>query len=130
MAKDQYPSVINLFRLGGVEEDKIASHFTNRDSVYIHNFLTELSRKVTKVINNTWKQRKNIKLKMYYKDDWIEILVEEKGYQIDPKKRSEGLQWYLTFLINFRSKLQTLKNNIILFDQPGDKLHPGGQKAP
>lgn len=128
VTKDQYPSVVNLFRLGGIEEDKIASHFTNRDSVYIHNFLADLSRKVTKVINNTWKQRKNIKLTMHYKEAFIEILVEEKGYQIDPKKRSEGLQWYLTFLINFRSKLQTLKNNIILFDQPGDKLHPGGQK--
>jgi len=126
--KEQYPSIINLFRLGGIEEDKIASHLTNRDSVYIHNFLTDLSRKVTKVINNTWKQRKNIKLTMHYKETFIEILVEEKGYQIDPKKRSEGLQWYLTFLINFRSKLHTLKNNIILFDQPGDKLHPGGQK--
>ncbi|MFA5773152.1 MAG: AAA family ATPase [Candidatus Paceibacterota bacterium] len=126
--KEQYSSVVNLFRLGGIEEDKIASHFTNRDSVYIHNFLTDISRKVTKVINNTWKQRKNIKLTMHYKEAFIEILVEEKGYQIDPKKRSEGLQWYLTFLINFRSKLQTLKNNIILFDQPGDKLHPGGQK--
>lgn len=126
--KDQYPSVVNLFRLGGIEEDKIASHFTGRDSVYIHNFLTDLSRKVTKVVNNTWKQRKNIKLTMHYKETWIEILVEEKDYQIDPKKRSEGLQWYLAFLINFRSKLQTLKNNIILFDQPGDKLHPGGQK--
>lgn len=126
--KEQYQSVINLFRLGGVEEDKIDSHFTNRDSVYIHNFLNDLSRKVTKVVNNTWKQRKHIKLTMHYKEAWIEILVEEKGYQIDPKKRSEGLQWYLTFLINFRSKLQTLKNNIILFDQPGDKLHPGGQK--
>ncbi len=126
--KDQYLSVINLFRLGDVEEDKIASHFTGRDSVYIHNFFEDLSRKVTKIINNTWKQRKNIKLTMHYKEAWIEILVEEKGYQIDPKKRSEGLQWYLTFLINFRSKLQTLKNNIILFDQPGDKLHPGGQK--
>lgn len=126
--KDQYPSIVNLFRLGGIEEEKIASHFINRDSVYIHNFLNDLSRKVTKVINNTWKQRKNIKLTMHYKEAFIEILVEEKGYQIDPKKRSEGLQWYLTFLINFRSKLQTLKNNIILFDQPGDKLHPGGQK--
>ena len=127
--KDQYPSIVNLFRLGGIDEDKIASHFTNRDSVYIHNFLNnDLSPKITKVINNTWKQRKNIKLTMHYKEAFIEILVEEKGYQIDPKKRSEGLQWYLTFLINFRSKLQTLKNNIILFDQPGDKLHPGGQK--
>lgn len=126
--KEEYQSVINLFYLGGIDEDKIASHLTNRDSEYIHNFLTELSKKVTKIINNTWKQRKNIKLNLHYKDTWIEILVEEKGYQIDPKKRSEGLQWYLTFLINFRSKLQTLKNNIILFDQPGDKLHPGGQK--
>ncbi|MFA6427396.1 MAG: AAA family ATPase [Candidatus Magasanikbacteria bacterium] len=126
--KDQFQSVINLFQLGDIKEDEIASHLTNRDSVYIHNFLETVSRKVTKVINNTWKQRKHFKLTMHYKESWIEILVEEKGYQIDPKKRSEGLQWYLSFLINFRSKLQTLKNNIILFDQPGDKLHPGGQK--
>ncbi len=125
---DSYQSVINLFKLGGIEQKDIASHLAGRDSEYIFNFLDDLSRKVTAVINATWKQRKNIKLNLHYKGEQIEILVQEKGYQIDPKKRSEGMQWYLSFLINFRSKLTTLKNNIILFDQPGDKLHPGGQK--
>ncbi len=126
--KDKFQSVINLFKLGDIDEDKIVTHLTNRDSVYIINFLNTLSKKVSLVLNNTWKQRKNIKLNLHFKETWIEILVEEKDYQIDPNKRSEGLQWYLSFLINFRSKLQTLKNNIILFDQPGDKLHPGGQR--
>ncbi|MFH1308715.1 MAG: AAA family ATPase [Patescibacteria group bacterium] len=125
---EKYQSVINLFSLGGIEKDKIASHLTDRDSVYIINFLNDLSHKVTRIINNTWKQRRNIKLNLHYKGEWLEILVEEKKYQIDPEKRSEGLQWYLSFLINFRSKLKTLKDNIILFDQPGDKLHPGGQR--
>ncbi len=129
--RGEYESVINLFRLGGVPENELASHLhpTNRDSVYKINFLeNDVAPKVTRILNNTWKQRKNIKLKLHFKETLLEILVEEEGYQIDPKKRSEGLQWYLSFLINFRSKLSTLKNNIILFDQPGDKLHPGGQK--
>jgi len=127
----EYESVINLFKLGGVSENEIASHLhpTNRDSVYKINFLeNDVAPKVSRILNNTWKQRKNIKLKLHFKETLLEILVEEEGYQIDPRKRSEGLQWYLSFLINFRSKLSTLKNNIILFDQPGDKLHPGGQK--
>jgi predicted ATP-dependent endonuclease of OLD family len=123
-----YQSVINLFQLGGITQDKIASHLTGRDSVYVHNFLKTLSKDVTQILNNTWKQRKNIKLNLHFKDSFIEILVEEKDYQIDPKKRSEGLQWYFSFLINFRAKLHTLKDNLILFDQPGDKLHPGGQR--
>lgn len=127
----EYESVINLFKLGGVPENELASHLhpTNRDSVYKINFLeNDVAPKVTRILNNTWKQRKNIKLKLHFKETLLEILVEEEGYQIDPKKRSEGLQWYLSFLINFRSRLSTLKNNVILFDQPGDKLHPGGQK--
>lgn len=123
-----YQSVINLFQLGGISQDKIGSHLVGRDSVYVHNFLKTLSKDVTQILNNTWKQRKNIKLNLHYKDTFIEILVEEKDYQIDPKKRSEGLQWYFSFLINFRAKLHTLKDNVILFDQPGDKLHPGGQR--
>jgi len=123
--KDEYRSVYNLFKLAGVEN--LEEHL-KRDSEYAHNFVRQKAAEITKVIRKSWKQNKNLSLIIHFKDKWLEFLIKEKGYEIAPEKRSEGLKWFLSFLINFQADAEDLANNIILLDQPGSKLHPGGQK--
>ena len=63
-----------------------------------------------------------------HKGEYFTIHLREPGSKTPPEYRSDGLKWYLTFLINFRARTDDIKHYILLIDEPGLYLHPRGQK--
>ena len=128
---DDYLPVQNLFSIACNEITTLTdfktalSNLKGRDHE-IQQYLDDISRALDRVIKKTWRQS-NIKLQLFYQTDKLRFDIYEGGRRTRPSARSDGLKWFLSFLLDFRSRGE-LENKIILFDQPGEKLHPGGQK--
>lgn len=105
--------------------EKLNSFGTNTRKVA--DYLDKVGKALDEVVKETWSQS-NIQIKLENRESKLEVSIFEGGQRIPPSIRSEGLKWFISFLLEFRSKEASLSNYIFLFDQPGDKLHPGGQK--
>lgn len=127
---DNFSPVKNLFSIacseGNLTDFTTALSSLKGKDYEIQKYLDDVSRSLNKIIKKTWKQS-NIELQLFYQTDKLRFDIYEGGRRTPPSVRSDGLKWFLSFLLDFRSRGE-LQNKIILFDQPGEKLHPGGQK--
>lgn len=127
---DNYMSVKNLFSIacseGGLTDYTSALPNLKGKDHEIQKYLDDVSNAINKIIRKTWRQS-SIELQLLYQTDKLRFDILESGRRTPPSVRSDGLKWFLSFLFDFRSRGE-LENKIILFDQPGEKLHPGGQK--
>ena len=88
------------------------------------------SAHVTGLVNESWTQEE-IKLSIYATNLKVVISVYDDSVKkyYNPKVRSQGFQWFLSFYINFTAgSRKEFKNTIILLDDPGVYLHASGQK--
>jgi len=122
-------AVLSVFRLAGYEDNAIPRIFEEKTETDFENIFNGISDSVTQQIRKAWPPNPNIELRLSYKKDHLLINVKEPGYSIEPQYRSEGLQWFLAFLIGMLAQEKDLKDHIVLVDEPGLQLHPGGQKA-
>ncbi len=90
--------------------------------------MNELSKSVTDIIRKTWHQNKTLNIQVVHAGTALNIVIKDNDYGTKYTQRSDGLKWFLSFLIGFRAQADIFKDYIILFDEPGLHLHPGGQK--
>jgi len=126
---DNRLAVLSIFRLAGYDKEEIPNLFKNKSETDYENIFDEISKKVTEEIRKAWPPNPHIEIKITYKTDHLLINIKEPGYSIEPKYRSEGLQWFLAFLVGILAQSKDIKDHIILIDEPALYLHPGGQKA-
>ena len=118
-------SILNMFKIAGVEIEDL-SIYTNINK---RNMEKIVSEKVSNIIKQTWSQYQNLELDLKIENQDLKIAFLENGRCIDPKMRSLGFRWFMAFLLHFNAKFgNDLKNCVILLDEPGIHLHPGGQK--
>lgn len=123
-----------IFKIAAIEEPAELSDFQEKlstlkgDDSEIQNFLDSVALAVNNVIEKTWNQG-TLQLGLTYQTDKLRIDTFEgdKKKRKPPDVRSEGVKWFIAFLMDFQSRGR-LDDIIILFDQPGERLHPGGQK--
>jgi prenyltransferase beta subunit len=125
--KNQYVIFDDLFKLAELDVESLKSM---QDPLERRRILKEASERISRLINNSWKQE-NIRLDFVVDVDRILICIEDDaGADGDrPTIRSEGFRWYLSFFIYFLEETKKrLKNSVILLDNPGWPLHPSGKK--
>lgn len=127
-APETYPRVYDLFVLGGWDKNMIATFLQNQSSAVYNNMLGQLSKDVTSIIKKSWRQNQKLNIVITHAGTALNILIRDNDYGTEYAQRSEGLKWFLSFLISFRAQTEKFKEYIILFDEPGLHLHPGGQK--
>jgi hypothetical protein len=125
---DNKPSIRALFKLGGYDKTNIDSILTGQTDTDLENLYSRLSDEITKKIRSKWHSNPNIELKITHKVDHLLINIKEPGYLIEPRFRSEGIRWFLAFIIGIIAEADQLKDFTILIDEPALYLHPGGQK--
>lgn len=125
----KYPTVFNMFKICGWDKNDLFSKLQNFEPVVYKNILEEeIEASINKIIKKNWTTHKNLKIKIDHKGDHLYIYLKEPGSSVPPEYRSDGLKWFLTFLINFKAKSEDIDNYILLIDEPGLYLHPKGQK--
>jgi hypothetical protein len=125
----KYSTVFNMFKICGWDKNDLSSKLQNLEPVVYKNILEEeIEASINKIIKKNWTTHKNLKIKIDHKGDHLYIYLKEPGSSVPPEYRSDGLKWFLTFLINFKAKSKDIDNYILLIDEPGLYLHPKGQK--
>ncbi|MCK5290910.1 MAG: AAA family ATPase [Thermoplasmata archaeon] len=125
--KGQHVIFDDLFKLAELDVESLRSM---QDPLDRRRHLKDASEKISRLINNSWKQE-DITLDFVVNDDDIIICIEDDaGANGDrPSIRSEGFRWYLSFFIYFLEGTKNrLRNSVILLDNPGWPLHPSGKK--
>ena len=125
---EKFRSVTNMFLISGWKKSEIATNLQNQTTTVYSNLLDQVKRTIDSLIRNQWSSHKKLKIKLEHRGDHLAIHLNEPGSSTPPEFRSDGLKWFLTFLINFRAQSKNINNYILLIDEPGLYLHPRGQK--
>lgn len=125
---NKFLSVKNMFLIAGWKPSDFASNLQNQSPTVYKNLLGSVKREINSLIKNHWSSHKNLTIEIEHQGTHLAIHLHEPGSSTPPEFRSDGLKWFLTFLINFRAQSKTLSNYILLIDEPGLYLHPKGQK--
>jgi len=97
----------NLFLIAGKENEEL-SGFQQKlknlgsDGTEIQNFLDKISDELNGLIKRVW-SGSILELKLAYQADNLRIDTYEGGKRKPPSVRSEGMKWFLSFLIDFHS---------------------------
>lgn len=124
---DQYKSIYNIFKIANVEIKDLTKTTDHNRKI---NILRQVNERVSEILNESWTQYQNLKLNLTLgSDNTLHIAFLEKNRVTDPNTRSLGFQWFFAFLLYFNANFgNELKNYVILLDEPGIHLHPGGQR--
>ena len=122
---DNYKYILNMFKIADLD----IQDFFNSTSIQKLNMLLTINEKLSELIKDTWKE-KNLEFSLNVgENNKLLTSFKENRQNIEPGKRSEGFKWYFSFLLDFNANFGSeVKNCIILLDEPGIHLHPGGQK--
>lgn len=97
----------------------------------IHSEIQTFCQRATTAINNIldqhWKFKPLIKISISSVDSSLRVFFDQGAAGlVEPLFSSDGLQWLMSYFIRFG--MTDIESRVILLDQPGDKLYPGGQK--
>lgn len=118
----------NMFNLAGISDiSKAITDAQAGSSNKLPNLLDRVSQKTTEHIKDVWKDYKNIEFSLTPNGGKIEIHVKEKNRYLF-SHRSDGFKRFVTFILMISSivKNNTLKNCLLLVDEPEIGLHPSG----
>lgn len=125
--RDDFQTEVNLLKIGGVEDPSIIFE----DTTHGRRATEETGRVITQRIREVWTQEPSLEIKLRVNRNLMYIDFSDETTVYDtPKNRSNGFLWYLSFYINFIATTNEAKANEYLFllDEPGQHLHPSGQK--
>jgi len=126
---DKFRSVTNMFLISGWKKSDLATNLQNQTSTVYSNLFNQVKRSINSLIKNHWSSHKNLKIELEHRGDHLTIHLNEPGSSTPPEFRSDGLKWFLTFLINFRAQSKDISNYILLIDEPGLYLLQGARKT-
>ena len=129
----RYPLLMNVFKISGYETvDKIKNEIDIIRQSKTHNrkLERELTTKTTQYLNRKWKEYNNFVIDIRI-ENAITIMVQDKDKPdnfYNPSERSDGFKQFASLLLSISADNEagTLKNNLILIDEPEIHLHPSG----
>lgn len=122
---EKYQYILNMFKIAGID----LTVFLAAADIQRINMLTRINRKISNLIKKNWKDQNLDFFLTMGKNNSLITSFQENDQNIEPGKRSEGFKWFLSFLLDFNAQFGSeIKNCLILLDEPGIHLHPGGQR--
>lgn len=122
------PVIKALFKLGGYSDTDIPTLLQGRSETDYDTLFESLSETISNEIKRKWTSNPNLKIEIRHRGDHVTINFKEPGHFIEPEFRSEGMRWFLAFIIGITAQDSELKDYVILIDEPALHLHPGGQR--
>lgn len=120
----------NMFKLAKVENiSDILRNKQKRGFTRLSNYLRNIAKINTKYFAQKWKEYDDIQFSLVPEGDNIRCRIDEKNsYEFED--RSDGFKRFVAFLLSIscRNHINTLKNALILVDEPDNGLHPSGVK--
>ncbi|MBI2253635.1 MAG: AAA family ATPase [Proteobacteria bacterium] len=124
-------TILMLLNLAGLDLNKLIAQ--GKDAQQIEERQHDLqdgARNITQAVSNRWGQHK-YKLEFRVDGQTFFANIEEidKGMGMVPfEEQSQGFKWFFSFDLHFMHDSESsFKNCVLLLDEPGLHLHPGGQ---
>ena len=119
----------NIFELGDVFEIEKAIKEAKERPNGIKQLLGRISKRTTKYIRTLWPD-KTVTIEILENGPDFEISVIDKENPYNFQRRSDGFKRFIAFLImiSARDRAKTLKNAVIIIDEPEIGLYPKGVK--
>jgi hypothetical protein len=93
----------------------------------VHTLCTRLTRSVNDLFRQNWRFKPSIQLTIAPAGPSLKLYFDQGATGvIEPTFTSDGVRWLVSFFI--RLGMTDLTDQVLLLDQPGDMLYPGGQK--
>ena len=123
----KYKSINNFFKIANIN---LKDFLSTSDHNIRNNLLRRVNNEVSQILKQSWTQYQDVEIDMTLgTDNALHVGFLENGHSIDPKRRSLGFRWFFAFILHFNANFgNELRNCVILLDEPGIYLHPGGQK--
>lgn len=129
---DKFEFMQGIFQEAGLWEVR-GTIFSQTDTNTM--LLDDASKKLTKILNDKWKQGRDLEWKLDYtgtNGDHITLQIKDPSVgtrYTRPSLRSSGFKTYflLSMIINARTHKHASDSYIYLFDEPGTYLHPHAQ---
>lgn len=96
----------------------------------IKNLLTRIAETATKHFNSIWNEYDDVKFELSLNGEYIEPSIKDVYNNFGLAQRSDGFQRFITFLLMISIKVRhnSLKNALLIVDEPEISLHPYGAK--
>jgi len=116
----------DLLFLGGIINPEILAGPPNRRDIAIQ----KAEQRVTERLRKYWTQDPTRRFHIDVDKDILRIHVADATGAFDfPEDRSPGSRWFISFYISFAMRVeQERESAILLFDEPGIRVHPRGQR--
>jgi predicted ATPase/5S rRNA maturation endonuclease (ribonuclease M5) len=127
---DEDKVLLMILALSGLDLDSECRKSEQTDREQRLYDLDDAAATINKEIENRWNQSK---YEVVFAADGYQFFTFVKGQHdralIKLDERSRGFQWFFSFdLLLMHESKGTLKDCVLLLDEPGLHLHPGGQR--
>lgn len=119
-----------MFNLADYIEIKKEIEIAKSTSQGLRNLLERVARKTTEHFHNVWKEYKSIQFELYPNGANIDASIRDTFNHYSFAQRSDGFKRFVTFLLMISSQVKTnsLKDVLLLVDEPDSGLHPSGSR--
>jgi predicted ATP-dependent endonuclease of OLD family len=126
---DDDQTLITILRVAGLDLDQEVRKATEQDRGERQYDLDDAAATLNRKIENHWKQ---LRYEVDFRSDGQQFMTFVKALKdkalIRLEERSKGFQWFFSFdLMLMHETKGTLKDCVILIDEPGLHLHPAAQ---
>ena len=126
-------TILMILKLSGLDLDKLIEQGASGDQNIIHERqldLQDAARTLTRQVAGRWGQNNyRIEFRADGQTFFTEIEETDKDVGMIPlEEQSKGFQWFFSFDLHFMHDSEgTFEGFVLLLDEPGLHLHPGGQ---
>ena len=123
-----------ILKLGGLDLDKLIKQGESENQDVIHDRQIDLQDSATTLTNGVAGRWGQNEYQVQFRADgqvfFTEIEETKKDIGMIPlEEQSKGFQWFFSFDLHFMHDSEgTFEGCVLLLDEPGLHLHPGGQK--
>ena len=131
---EEEETFLMILKLGGLDLDKLIKQGESENQDVIHDRQVDLQDAATTMTNNVagrWGQNEyQAQFRVDGQVFFTEIEETNKNIGMIPlEEQSKGFQWFFSFDLHFMHESEgTFEGCVLLLDEPGLHLHPGGQK--
>lgn len=117
-----------------IKLDELKQIMTTDDTTEMRNYERDYNLKIKSNFTDSFTKfysQENISIQIAINFKEISIIIDTSNRYLSYDERSNGLKWYLNLFIQLlfmeRKNCKSIKNNIILIDEPGVYLHANAQ---
>ncbi len=134
MLDDEDETFLMILKLAALDLDELIKQGASKDQAILHDRQLDLQDAATTLTNNVAGRWGQSNYRIEFRTDgqvfFTDIEEVDKTIGMIPlEEQSKGFQWFFSFDLHFmHDSGGTFKGCVLLLDEPGLHLHPGGQE--